>query len=88
MDRLGWLRTWPLLIAALAAIIAGTKLLTSTGGRELAAVAILTVGAVLVGAWISLLASHDYPGHEDIPPPDVGPATLPPAGPTPPHDES
>ena len=65
--NLRWLRSWPLLIAALAAIVAGTRLLASTSGRELAAVAILTIGAVLVGAWISLLASHNYPGHSDDP---------------------
>ena len=65
-DRLAhaWLRPWPLLIAALATFVAGTRLLTETNDRELAATALIIVGAICVGAWITMLATHDYPGRE------------------------
>jgi hypothetical protein len=69
--RFGWLRPWPLLLGALAAVAAGTRLLNSPDGRELAAASLLTIGAVLIGAWICLLAAHDYSGREpDDPPKD------------------
>lgn len=62
MQHLGWLRSWPLLIASAIAIIAGTRLLESVTGREVAAAALLTMGAILLGAWIAMLSGHDYPG--------------------------
>lgn len=65
-DRLtyGWIRSWPLLIAAVITFVAGTRLLTDVNDRELAAAALLVVGAICVGAWITMLAAHDYPGRE------------------------
>jgi hypothetical protein len=65
LRRLAGLRPWPLLIAALAAFIAGTRLLTETGNKELAAAALIVVGSICIGAWITMLATHDYPGHEE-----------------------
>lgn len=61
-QHLGWLRSWPLLIASAIAIIAGTRLLESVTGREVAAAALLTMGAILLGAWVAMLSAHDYPG--------------------------
>jgi len=55
------LSPWPLLIAAIAAFFGGARLLTQES-REMAGAMLLTVGAVCVGAWIALLASHGYGG--------------------------
>jgi hypothetical protein len=63
-ERFRWLRTWPLLIAAVIAFTAGTRLLTDEGSRELAAAALVAMGAVCLGSWITMLASHDYSGRE------------------------
>lgn len=65
----GFLASWPLLIAAAVAVTAGTRLLTSVVGREMAAAALLTIGSVCLGAWVAMLSAHDYPGRE-IPPAD------------------
>jgi len=58
------LRPWPLALAAIAAFIIGTRLLTDAGDKELAAAALISMGAVCLGAWISMLAAHDYTGRE------------------------
>jgi hypothetical protein len=65
-----WLRPWPLLIAAVATFVAGSRLLVSDDARQLAAAALIVIGAVCVGAWIAMLAGHDYPGYD---PPDIDP---------------
>jgi len=62
-----WFGPWPLALAAVAAFVAGTQLLTETGDKALAAAALIAMGAVCLGAWITMLASHDYPGR-DVPP--------------------
>ncbi len=64
-----WLRPWPLLIAAVIAFVVGAQLLGSNDARQLAGSALIVVGAVCVGAWIVMLAAHDYPGFDH----DVGP---------------
>jgi hypothetical protein len=66
-----WLRPWPLLIAAVIAFVVGAQLLGSNDARQLAGSALIVVGAVCVGAWIVMLAAHDYPGYDQAH--DVGP---------------
>jgi hypothetical protein len=59
-----WLRPWPLLIAGVAAFLGAIRLLLNTTSLEAVGFSLVAIGAVCLGAWIALLASHDYAGQE------------------------
>jgi hypothetical protein len=68
-----WLRSWPLLIASVIAFVGATRLLRNTASVEFVAFALIAVGAVCLGAWIAMLAGHDYSGRDVDPPEDGAP---------------
>lgn len=59
MTRWAWLRPWPLLAGAVAAIVAGVAI---APGRGALSVALVVLGAVCLGAWIALLAAGGHHG--------------------------
>jgi FtsH-binding integral membrane protein len=64
----GWLKylkSWPLLIAAVIAIAFGVGLASSDQQRAYGAVTLLTVGTLLLGVWIALLVTHGHTGEDD-----------------------
>jgi uncharacterized membrane protein len=67
-----FLRPWPILVAAAVCFVGGGFIAGKTV-RPYVGVALVTVGAVLVGAWVALLADHGHTGTEDVDePPEDG----------------
>jgi hypothetical protein len=56
---------WPLLLAAALCVIAAIRFEVSAGDTEEARSFLLAVGAVLIGAWVALLASWGHDGVDD-----------------------
>jgi hypothetical protein len=61
---------WPLLIAAVVCIGAGMSFDVAANDTEETRAYLLALGAVLLGAWVALLAAHDYRGAEPDDTPD------------------
>lgn len=74
MKSWGWLRSWPLLVAAVVALATGTRLSVDTTTRAAIGLVLVTLGAVCLGAWIALLSAHDYTGRD---PANVDPSGVP-----------
>lgn len=52
---------WPLLIGAVTCLILGLSMAANDGDRRSAMVVLVTLGALLLGAWLWALATHTNP---------------------------
>lgn len=71
----------------MVAFVAAVRLLPDSQARAFVAFALVALGAVSLGAWIALLASHDYPGREVIMREEVREMTAPETEPVEPEPE-
>jgi len=53
-----------MLLGAVMAFVFGIGLLAGAEARNGAGEALIVIGAVLVGAWVALLASHGHSGRD------------------------
>jgi hypothetical protein len=52
------LRPWPFLATALVCFSTGTALLSSEEGRTAAGEALIIMGIILIGSWVTMLAAQ------------------------------
>lgn len=63
--------TWPLAAAAIVCFTSGVMILETATGEpaDVAAGALVTIGAMCMGAWLFALGVAHHTGRDDLPPP-------------------
>lgn len=59
---------WPLLFGSVICLVGGLLVADASGAYELIVGVLLTLGAILMGAWLWALATHTNPAARPAPP--------------------